>query len=139
MGCLVLIAVAASACSGAATTSLGEIETSLGTFSIKDVQLTDRFPPDCSAGKAGCNQAQSGYQIVIVWLEPVGQIDATTASIQFMKATDEVFVIASNGSQAKRAASGMYQSRYFVAFTPATTARGFTLSWPDNPEIDLGK
>ncbi|HLF29078.1 MAG TPA: hypothetical protein VJG32_22345 [Anaerolineae bacterium] len=98
MGCLVLIALAASACGGTATTSLGEIETSLGTFSIKDVQLTDRFPPDCSAGPPRCNQAQSGYQMVIVWLEPTGQIDATTAGIQFMTATDEVFVIASNGS-----------------------------------------
>jgi len=114
-----------------------KLDTPAGTFKIEQVQISDSFPPDCTLnGGAGCSVAESGYQILIIWLEPPTGFDG---SINEAMTEEAPYLTLGDGTTKKIAISGMAQSRYFIAFTPPDSAASFTLTWPDNPTVDLGK
>lgn len=124
------IALVAAACGASKT----RIETRAeGDFVIEDVQLADRFPPDCSPQSTGCYKAEATHRFLVVWLEaqdPEEADDLSTAAPHL--STDE-------GAEVEAAIKGIHHQRYFLAFTPRVSAEEFTLHWADNPPIDLGE
>lgn len=111
-----------------------KLDTPAGTFKIEEVQLSDRFPPDCSSG-AGCWSADSGYQMLVIWLTPPSDFDGDISEGM----TDEQPYLTIDGdNRIEIAISGIAQTRYFLAFTPPDSASEFTLTWPDNSPLDLG-
>lgn len=137
---LVLTVLFLSACGKTTTptpSATAEIETTLGTLVIEDVQFADRFPPACDPGSPNCQQAQEGYQVLIVWLKRLDGGDPAAIGIEFFKASEEAYVIAGDSSRTDRTAGGLLQSRLFLAFTPRASAHDFKLFWPDNPAVDL--
>ena len=124
---------------GSNAKSLGEVTISSGTFTIVKVETSDRFPPDCETGSGMCQQAKPGYQILVVWLEPQGDVDAMTRAIEVQKEATSATVTAANGSKSSGVGGGMYKSEWFILFTPPAADSDFTLEWLDNPAIPLGK
>lgn len=135
---LALLILLLAGCSGA-TSSLGEINTPAGAFEISKVEVSDTFPPGCEKGTAICQEAKPGYQIVVVWLEPKGEIDATSGGIKVQDEVTKADITAADGNQTKGAGGGMWMGEWFVMFTPPDSAKDFTLNWPGNPPIELGK
>jgi hypothetical protein len=122
-----------------------EIETSQGTIIVQEVQLTDRFPPDCTDESATCDQAQEGYRHLIVWMGwsdaagPGISVDALGKLTTFTAESGEAYVTSGGGSQIELGANGMEAGRLFLLFRVPNDARDFTLYWPNNPPVDLGK
>ena len=115
------------------------IETPIGTFVITGVDLAERFPPDCDPSSPMCDQAKEGYQILAVWLDRADGGDPSEIGLDIFKHSEEVYAVAGDGSRMKRIGGGLMEGRLFVFFTPAASARDFTLYWPGNPAIELGR
>ncbi len=147
VGLIAIIAVGLmSGCIGEIPTeSVGEIKTSKGTLVITDVQLGDRFPPNCSRGPT-CNVAKAGHQTLAVLVEAkkgddlgdmVGEI--------FMYVADgfhDAYVIGNDSHKAELAVVAIVDSDspcWALVFAPRKSAHDFKLIWPDNEPIDLEK
>ena len=113
------------------------LTTSVGVLEISSVQRGDRFPPGCSLDSLACQQAQAGYQVLVVWLESAEGSDPADISSDLFEASQGVYVIAADGSQTNSMGGGMIASRLFVAFTPPASATDFQLFWPGNSVVDL--
>ncbi len=130
--------------------SAAEIETSAGTFIIKEVELTDR---------AGQQVAEPGHQILIVALEPK-EVPLTSYELfeQEVDAwTDEVFVTGSDGSRLAVSVWTVvlggapvtfefgdkpaieYVTLVQLIFAPSISPQDLKLFSPGNPPIDLGE
>lgn len=120
---------------GCGTKTSNELSTPAGPFEIEEVQLTDRFPPDCVSGSVGgCSVAKSGYQVLIVWVAPPEEFEG---NLKQAMTAEKPYVSLEDGSQLDFAISGIASQRYFLAFTPPSSETNFTLHWPDNPPIEL--
>jgi len=115
------------------------IRTSAGTLKIDAVQLTDRLPPGCIATSPICQVAEPGYRVLIVWLVRVGGGDPAAIAERLDAASRGSYVRASDGSRGEVAAGGLLAGSLFVAYTPRAGRSGFTLHWPGNRPIALGK
>ena len=127
---LAVVVVVATACAS----SKAEITTRVeGRFAIEEVELVDRFPPDCDPQSADCATVEPGYRILIVWLEAQDpdEVDDLSTAAPHLSLGD--------GTEIEYTAKGVQQGRYFVAFTPRAGAEAFTLRWADNPDIELGE
>jgi hypothetical protein len=114
------------------------IKTSVGDLAITSVQESDRFPPDCkNPPSPGCSKSVEGFKVLVVWLESAsgGVVDG----FQLFDASKGVYITADDGSRTESFSAGMIDGKLFVGFTPRNTAHNFTLHWPGNPAIDLGK
>jgi len=111
-----------------------QVQTDEGAFNIVEVQLSDTFPPDCSSGSPGCYGANSGFTFLIVWLEPVEDIEVSMDAA--MPAVDPTLTLGDGGG-APLAVHGFDGGRYFVAFVPPASASSFTLNWEGNSPISL--
>jgi hypothetical protein len=115
-----------------------QIATPRGTFAIKKVEGTDRFPPGCDTTQVYlCNQAQNGYQVLVVWLRFVDGKDADVGGDLF-DLSEGVYVVAGDGTRTNRFGAGQVAGGLLIAFTPTSSARDFILFWPNNPPIRLG-
>jgi len=136
---LVACAVTLAACgsdSGADEDPNPRVTTSQGTLVISSVTTPDTFPPGCTSGST-CYSAQPGYQLLLVWLTPAdgtppsdlaGYVSDTFSSVSF-QSTDGVITNGSGG--------GLLSGELFVMFTPVAAETSWTLSWPDNPPVQL--
>jgi PBP1b-binding outer membrane lipoprotein LpoB len=63
-----LVALFLVGCSTPAATpeSIGEVITPAGKFDIVEVEISDRFPPNCTSSTPGCQQAKSGYRVLVI-------------------------------------------------------------------------
>jgi hypothetical protein len=59
--------------------------------------------------------------------------------IGLQKDASSAYITASDGSRTKGAGGGLMSGKWFILFTPPTSASNFTLNWFDNPPITLGK
>lgn len=114
--------------------ALAEIHTSAGVFSIEDVEITDRWPPDCGDLSPTCSAPEPGYKVLVVWLDP-GSAEDVTGTLAGVYSS--LYVVDSEGERTKGFAGGMVSERFLVAFTPPESSSGFTLHWPDNDPIEL--
>ena len=133
---------ARAAYTAAQAPSTREIMTVLGRFAVGAVDVGDRFPPGCGIPPGpDCEKAGDGSQFVIVWLEPKDDDDLATRirNADILTISSHVTLIARDGTRAERFSLGMREGRVFVAFATPSGARDFTLSWPGNPEIELGR
>jgi hypothetical protein len=119
---------------------MSTIKTAVGDLVITQVQLADRVPPDCNSSSPVCNQATEGHQFLVVLLERAGgdPIDITDFA-KLAPTSKEIYVIAGDDSRIDNAGIGLYGSLSYIAFLSPTSAQDFTLFWPDNPPIKLGK
>jgi len=124
-----------------------ELKTSAGTLIIAKVELADSFPPGCSSGPT-CSHAKEGYQFLILWLERPDGEDVSEISdelfgeaILYLTSDSEAYVTASDGSKSGLAIAQTDDdnNQFALVFGVTDSARGFTLTWPGNPPIDLGK
>jgi hypothetical protein len=136
---LLVTLVAAAACG----CSKPKIKTTEGEVTIVGTRESDRFPLDCANPPSpGCDKAKPGYKVLVVNLEPVGEIEHQ----KLFDASKGVYVTASDQSRTERFAFSANFSpdqkgskvELSIAFTPPENTHGFTLFWPDNPGIDLG-
>lgn len=127
--------------SGSESANAGlRIHTASGTFTITDVAVGDRYPAGCVSSSPGCYMASSGSKMLVVTLTPQGQADVN----DIMSGGKDAYVIASNGT---RTDSFLYGWRTgagdakdgMVGFTPNQSDQGFTLHWPGNNPVQLGK
>ena len=138
-----LVTLLLVACGGSSPQA--EIQTSQGTVILQDVELADRFPPDCDAGSSGCVAAQDGHRYLVLWLRwadvegpgiPVEKLGMLT---DFAGESGSAYVVDGDGARTEAGGSGLESGRLFVTFSVPDGARDFTLHWPDNPAVDLGK
>jgi hypothetical protein len=124
-----------------------QIETSASTLVIAEVELANRFPPGCSFGPT-CNQAKEGYQVLIVWLERPDGEDIREISdelfgetLPYLTSDSKAYVTASDGSKGGLGITHVDDdnNRFALVFGATDSGRDFTLTWPGNPPIDLGK
>lgn len=118
--------------------SMGEVVTPTGRFEIVQVEISDRFPPGCTPATPGCQQAASGYKVLVIWLNPKDSLDPMEGGIRLQKDASSAYLTASDGSRTKGAGGGLISEKWFILFTPPTSASNFTLDWFDNPPIKLG-
>jgi hypothetical protein len=109
-----------------------KLRTKGGAFTIVSVVVSDRLFPGCTQKEFGCQIAEKGYKVLIVYLR--GRGDAG-------KLLNEkgVYIRGSDGSRTKQFAAGLWSGKSFVAFTPPLGAHKFRLFWPGNQPISLGK
>ena len=86
-----------------------------------------------------CQPAKEGFQVLVVWLEKKDGSDPGSVEGKLFDASKGVPVKAEDGSQTDSFSAGLTNGKLFVAFTPPVSARNFTLPWPDNSPIELGK
>jgi len=103
---------------------VSSIETSIGTLTVAEAEIVETLP---GSGE----RAMPGYQILLVWFE--GDIEGG----DLFEASEGVYVTGDDKSQTDRFMAGTVQQRLCVGFTPPSTTKTFTLSWPDNPPIKL--
>jgi hypothetical protein len=121
------------------TPSASEIQTPLGALVIKEVQVTDRMPPDCNLDvpKSCSAIPEEGYHFLYVWLEwKDGSSPGLSEVLELSK--DEPYVIASDGSRGDLSMGGVSGDRMYFVFAPPASAHDFWLYWPGNARIDLG-
>jgi hypothetical protein len=122
-----------------------ELETAGGTMVVTQVQLADRFPPDCKEDSTSCDKAQEGQRYLIVWMGwsdvkgPGLSADEMGKLSTFVGESGDAYVTAGDGSRIELGGNGMQLGRPFILFRVPKAARDFTLYWPDNPPVDLGK
>ena len=115
-----------------------KINTAQGVLLIKDIQFSERLPPDCEDSNPSCHKVEEGYQILIIWLELAddqGSLDINT--MKFLN--QEIYITSSDGSRTEASAAGFTPQGSYIAFTPASFAEGFEMSWPGNSPIALEK
>jgi hypothetical protein len=124
-----------------------ELKTSAGTLIIAKVELADSFPPGCSSGPT-CTRVKEGYQLLIVWLERPDGGDIREISDKlfsearpYLTSDSKAYVTASDGSKGRLAIAQIDgdNNRFALVFGATDSGRDFTLTWPGNPPIDLGK
>jgi hypothetical protein len=59
------------------------IKTSAGELTIIDVELADRFPPNCTGTPPHCREASKGSQFLIVWMDSkdAGNLNAVSTPL----------------------------------------------------------
>ncbi|MBN1979477.1 MAG: hypothetical protein JW918_18930 [Anaerolineae bacterium] len=124
-----------------------ELKTSAGTLIIAKVELADSFPPGCSSGPT-CSHAKEGYQVLILWLERPDGGDIREISdelfgetLPYLTSDSGAYVTASDGSKGRLGITHIDDdnNRFALVFGATDSGRDFTLTWPGNPPIDLGK
>jgi len=134
--CIIVLILVFSSCSSPAPTA--SIKTAEGDLVIKDIQLTDRFPPGCTSDIPGCSLAEPGHQVLLIWLELKDASDPSAFSMSDL--SEGAYVTASDGSRAESFSTGWTRDEgQFVAFAITSTAGEITLHWPGNPPISLEK
>lgn len=103
---------------------VSDIDTSIGTLTVTEAEIVEALP---GSGE----RAMPGYQILLVWFE--GDVEGG----DLFEASEGVYVTGDDKSQTDRFMAGTFQGRLCAGFTPPSTAKTFTLSWPDNPPVDL--
>jgi hypothetical protein len=117
------------------------IKTAVGDLAITEIQVADRVPPDCDTSLPACHQATESYQFLVILLERAEGDPIGIADMAKLIATDykEIYVIAGDDSRIDATLMGLLGSLSYVAFLAPASAQDFTLLWPDNPPIKLGK
>ena len=117
-----------------------EIQTASGTFAISDVVVGDRYPEGCADGDMSCNIALPGYEVLVLELTP-----ATGASVEDITSEGaNTYIVSADGTRTDSFIYGWSLNEDdvkegMVGFTPEASASGFTLYWPGNEPIDLGR
>ncbi|MDP1544503.1 MAG: hypothetical protein Q8L87_00665 [Anaerolineales bacterium] len=102
-----------------------KIETSIGTLTIVGAEVVETLPYSST-------RAKPGYQILIVMIEGPNteKFDLSTVA--------GVYVMGDDGSKTDAFVAGSAsETGPFFGFTPPTTAKSFTLYWPENQPIEL--
>ena len=116
VGLLVLLACAG--CGG------GDIVVGDTGVTIDEVEISDRFPPDCEEGTSSCTMSE-GYEYLILWLEG-GSLPGTAT-------------ITDSSGERYDLGGGLWMGRAFLAQRVPESASGFTLYVSGVEPIDLGK
>jgi hypothetical protein len=109
------------------------IKTSMGILTIDKVTiaLTDPYRPNTSS--VG-NTAPDGYQylgIAFNCSNSQNEID------NFNQASKDATVIGDDGSKPRMTVRGFSNGKLFISYLIKSTAKIFTLHWPDNSPIEL--
>jgi RTX calcium-binding nonapeptide repeat (4 copies) len=107
------------------------IQTAIGKFVIvgSDFSSTDPF------GDA----APAGYRFLNVYFARADGGSPSSIAARFADASENAYVRAADGSRGDRDFAGLLSGSLVVGFTVKTSASGFTLYWPGNKPIPLGK
>jgi hypothetical protein len=109
------------ACAGCGGGSISVGDTGV---TIDEVEISDRFPPDCEEGTSGCTMSE-GYEYLILWLEG-GSLPGTAT-------------ITDSSGERFELGGGLWMGRIFLAQRVPEGASGFTLYVSGVEPIDLGK
>ncbi len=128
------------------TPSRPSIQTAAGTLVVTDVQISDKFPPDCSS-TPDCLEARDGYQIVIVWLEKpgggsVGDISDKLfgEAVNYLGEKDsQAYLTSGGGDRCGFASIRIFEDKFGLAFGSPQGVHGFTLTWPGNDPLQIGE
>lgn len=112
------------------------IKTDGGEVVLSDIQLVDRHPPGCSGQPPSCFEAAPGTKILMLWAKGKDGSDA----MGMFNLNGEVYVTGDGLERSEMVSSGWATGRgSFVAFQVPESAKNFTLHWPGNDPLPLGR
>lgn len=125
---------------GGQSAGLGEINTPVGTFIVKNVGVPHLL---------GYLEADPGHQILGVTLVPedAGQTVSDAAKQEIDSLLDGAYIVGSDGSRVGtwgrtwiEAGDGSDRvTILWVSFTPPVSSHNFKLFWPGSQPVDLGE
>jgi hypothetical protein len=111
----------------------------VGTTALKiaDAEISTVFPPGCKAADPSCLRAQSGYEILIVWLARADGGAEGDVSDKLIALRGQIALDAGGMAKVPAAGAGMINLKLFVMFTTTASAPGYQLLWPGENPIPL--
>jgi hypothetical protein len=115
-----------------------EVKTGFGMLVIKEVAFSNKTPSE--------DAALSGYKVLTIWLERKDG-EAMDSDQSFGLLELGIYVQAESGAQSKifsingtlADGQGFMMKRIGLSATPIEADKNFTLFWPENAPIPLGK
>ncbi len=104
---------------------------------VDDVEASGTFPPGCRASDPGCLRAQTGYEVILVWLNRQDAGDPAEVASILVRLRDQIWMQAPDRTRTRASGAGMQNRRLFVMFTPSAGLQEFILEWPGGAPATL--
>jgi hypothetical protein len=118
-------------------TPVPQLETDAGLLTIDHAAFIDYWPPDCNRITDTCTRAEWGYQILVLWLNPVDEVDVFADDSLFDALSEApVSLMGDDGSVTGVSYIGRVGG-LTLTFIPPVSAKEFTLVWPPADPISL--